>query len=817
VVWRGARNDNALVEFPQKKLLPTEPVRATIWHGVNTNNEVACVNNTNQLRLWYQQPAPTWTDALPIGNGRLGAMVFGGVEHELLQLNEDTLWSGQPPMANPSNAQAALPEIRALIAAGRYAEADERAKALQGPFTQSYLPMADLRIDFAHRGPISNYQRSLDLEQAVASTSYTIGEVSYQREYFVSAPQQVLVVRISASQAGAISLTLGLSSQLRAESQAQHGQIALQGYGPSYVAPSYYRSEEPIIYRDGEGVRFCVQLRVQASGGRMSHTDTQVQIEQADEVLLLLSAATNFERADADLRQSQRNPLQIAAQTLAAAEGIAYTQLHAEHIADYRALFSRVSLDLGSSERSQRPTDQRLSTWQQDQDPQLISLVFQYGRYLLISSSRAGTQAANLQGIWNHHLRAPWSSNYTININTQMNYWPAELTNLSECHEPLFDLIEQLSVNGRETAQVSYGTGGWLAHHNTDLWRQSAQVGDFGNGSAVWACWPMGGAWLCQHLWTRYSYSGDQAFLRERAYPLMRGAAEFCLDWLVEDAEGRLVTAPSTSPENMFLQADGQVASVSAASTMDLAIIRELFGNCIAASQILGNDQDFAQQLQHALDRLPPYQIGARGQLQEWLHDFEEAEPHHRHISHLYGLFPSDQIDIYHTPELAQAAYRTLELRGDLSSGWSMGWKLNVWARLGAADRAYQILSTLMRLVTEQGTSLSGGLYSSLLCAHPPFQIDGNFGASAGIAELLLQSHLGELRLLPALPAAWSSGSVRGLRARGGLEVDLEWRDGQLVHAHVRALGDGSINIRYRGQIIQQLNYHTGESYTING
>jgi alpha-L-fucosidase 2 len=751
-------------------------------------------------------------------------MVFGGVTHEHFQLNEDTLWAGGPREWNNPGAKAILLKVREALFKGDFAMANELSKQMQGPFTQPYLTLGDLLLDFDHRGAVQDYERDLDLERATTSVTYRAGGVAYRREAFCSYPDRILAVRLSCDAPGALTFSARLASPLRASAVAEDDTtLVLPGKAPSHVDPRGHEGEDPIRYDppDGEGATFEARLRVVPTGGRASVSGDVVRVEGADEVVLLLSAATSFNGFQRSPGREGRDPAIATRAEVAAAAAKGYAALLRDHVRDYGALFDRVAVDFGTTEAAQAPTDQRLARFSEGKDPQLAALFFQYGRYLLISSSRPGTQPANLQGIWNDMITPPWNSNYTLNINAEMNYWPAEVVNLSDCHEPLLQMIGELAVNGAVTAETNYGCHGWVAHHNSDLWRQSAPVGNFGQGNPVWAMWPMGGAWLSQHLWEHYAFNGDEAYLRDRAYPLMKGAARFCLDWLVEDGAGHLVTAPATSPENMYtLPATGERLAVSVASTMDLAIIWDLFTHTIEASRILDVDADLRAQIEVARARLLPFRIGRHGQLQEWSQDWDDPEDHHRHVSHLFGVYPGHQLTPESTPDLVRAAQRSLELRGDGGTGWSMGWKIVLWARFRDGDHSYKMLRTMLTLVEGRETNYmqGGGTYPNLFDAHPPFQIDGNFGATAGIAEMLLQSHrVAEdgariLHLLPALPSLWPDGSIHGLRARGGYEISLVWKGGQLCEVSVVAARGGHCLLQL-GDRFARLDASAGRSY----
>jgi alpha-L-fucosidase 2 len=747
-------------------------------------------------RLWFAAPGKNPIEALLVGNGRLGAMIAGQPRDEVIVLNEDSLWAGQPHAVVNSEAKSVLPQVREAIFRGDYAEADRLCQKMQGPYTHSYAPLADLHLRFDHPGEIASYRRALDLDAAVATVTYRVGATTFRREVFASHPEQVIVLRLTAEGPDALALTLGLGSKLRAKADLQNGRIVLQGKAPTVCEPSYRSVPEPVIYSDepGKGMFFAAVADVDVFGGRIESENGALKISGTKEVVIRIAAATGFRGPDKAPDTPADAVLVKAMAAIDSAKAKCFAALKRDHVADHQKLYRRMVLSLGKNPALPDATDVRLRANADKPDPSLAALYFNFGRYLLIASSRPGTQAANLQGIWSWEVRPPWSANYTTNINVQENYWAAETCNLAELHQPLFALIEGLARTGAETAKTFYGLGGWCVHHNADIWCLSSPVGQ-GEGTPTWANWGIAAPWLVRHVWDHYLFSLDRTFLKEHAYPLMKGCAEFCAGWLVADPRhpGRLTTAPSFSTENTFGDA-GKARSASAGCTMDIALIREVFTNTIDAASVLGLDAGFAARLKTLMAKLPLYQIGRDGRLQEWEFDFPETEPDQRHISHLYPVYPGADITPRTTPKLAVAAklsmLRRLE-KGGASTGWSRSWAVNVLARLGDGERAHESLNALFQKFTGP----------TLMDLHPGadgamFQIDGNFAGTAAIIEMLLQSHAGELALLPALPKAWSDGAIRGVRARRGLTVDLRWDGGRVRHAAITSAAATTVKLR---------------------
>lgn len=762
-------------------------MRLTIFLAVLLLFSSCSQEKESDLTLWYDQPASKWTEALPVGNGRLGAMVFGGVEKEHIQFNEETLWTGAPNDYSHPGAFLYLGTIRQLLFDGKQKQAEDLAlkEFMSIPIRQeAYQPFGDLYIDFPGHIRYLNYHRQLDIQNAICQTTYSVGGVNYKREVLASNPDQVIVINLTASKKEALTFTLNLDSEhseksLTTENNTQSLSVAV---------------------KDG-ALKGLARIKIDTDGD-ITTADNRIFVSGAEKATIWLSANTNFKKYD----DVSNDPESLLGVTFKGIEGLKYEKAKERHVADYQSLFNRFTLNMGSNGRDTLPTNIRIQKFiDSPDDPQLISLYTQYGRYLLISSSRPGTQPANLQGIWNKELNPPWGSKYTVNINTEMNYWPAELTNLSECAEPLFSLIKDCSVTGAKVARVHYNADGWVLHHNTDLWRGTAPINASNHG-----IWVSGSGWLSSHLWEHYQYTQDEDFLRERAYPLMRGAALFYSEFLIVDpVTGWLISTPSNSPEN---------GGLVAGPTMDHQIIRSLFRSCIEASEILGIDKDFATMLGEKADSIAPNQIGQYGQLQEWLTDIDDPDNKHRHVSHLWGIYPSKDINWETSPELMEAAKQSLIFRGDDATGWSLAWKINFWARLLDGDHAYELIKLLFRPIgiNDPRFEKGGGSYPNLFDAHPPFQIDGNFGAPSGIVEMLIQSHLSAIDILPALPSNLDKGEISGVCARGGFELSFRWEEGKLIKVEVLSKAGKECKLRYKDKTVS-INTLAGEKYQFNG
>lgn len=785
-----------------------------------------CADDLNKaLVLKYNRPAAYMEEALVIGNGTMGGIIYGGTSQDVISLNDITLWTGEPDReVTTPEAHKAIPEIRTLLDNEDYRAADQKQKLVQGHYSENYQPLGRLKITYTGRSAqVRDYERKLDISQAVAHTTYKVGDRPFSCDYFASAPDSVIVLRLKSEEEGGMKAVLSFDSQLPHAVKASENEISAEGYAAYHSYPSYYNEvADKHLYDPDRGIHFRTIVRVSVSDGNVkNYPSGELKLEGVHEAVILITNVTSFNGFDKDPVCEGRDYRKMVEQRMNRISGVAYADLKNRHVADYQSFFNRVRLDLGktSAAISALPTDEQLLRYTDDMqnNPELEALYFQYGRYLLISCSRTPGVPANLQGLWNEQLLPPWSSNYTSNINVEENYWAAETANLSEMHRPLMDFIAHLSQTGKATAKAYYGVEkGWCLGQNTDIWAMTCPVG-LHVGDPSWACWTMGGAWLSTHIWEHFQFTQDRDFLK-KYYPALKGAADFCLDWLIEK-DGYLMTSPGTSPENKFMTPDGYAGATSYGCTADLAITRECLTDAVKAAEILNTDKSFRKQAQKALARLLPYRVGKDGNLQEWFHDWKDQDPKHRHQSHLFGLYPGHHLTLDGTPDLAKACARTLEIKGDETTGWSTGWRVNLYARLGDAENAYHIYRRLLRYVSPDGYNgkdarRGGGTYPNLLDAHSPFQIDGNFGGCAGVIEMLMQSTEQDVTLLPALPVQWKDGSVKGICARGGFVIDMEWKDRKVVALTVYSRKGGQTTFHFNGRQ-HKIKMKAGEKVTL--
>ena len=750
--------------------------------------------------LWYKKEATIWEEALPLGNGSFGAMVYGGVREEKLKLNLDTFWTGYKQDKTNYDAINHLEECRSLIKEKKYFEAGNLiTEKMPCKFSESYLPIGDIVITDLNNGKETEYYRELNIQNGIATTTYKVDGVAYSREVFISYADQVMVVKIKADKP-CINVKISANSQVRYETRSlSNNEICMQGIGPSEIV---YKSvgDEGITYDEkNPGISYSVNAKAVNVGGNVESVNGEFLVKAAEELVLIVAAKTNYDSEKNDIVGNKTDICAQCDELIKAAVDKGYEALKTAHIIDFEGLYSKSEVNFNTTVENNLPTDERILKFNKDsEDAGLIELLYNFGKYLLISSSRKGTLATNLQGIWNHNLRAAWRSNFTTNINTPMNYWAAEISNISECHEALFEFIRDIVKTGEKTAKNYYNCRGWVCHHNVDLWKHSTPTGPM-----TASYWPLASGWFCRHIYEHYKFTLDKDFLKENIY-IMKKAAEFYLDFMTIDEDGYLMTSPSISPENRFFDEKGQSCAVAKSSTMDISIISTLFMDLIEAMDILGDKDEMKHELEEALTKMPPYKIGKHGQLQEWVEDFEEEEVVHRHQSHLYGLYPGDDIIKLKDEKLIKACETVLDRKGTISTGWSLAWRANTWARLRRGDMVFKLFESQLKLMQDQEIQyVSGGSYANLFCAHPPFQIDGNFGVAAAIGEMLIQSHEDYIELLPALPAQLNSGSAKNLRARGGFIVSFEFENGRVTSYDIKSIKKDTCRLKVNGEEVE--------------